>query len=117
MTISAQTSLYKDFTMTATKDNFKAINTHMETIGWQTQSDEVDEAIGHLSPAQIAKAESLNNLHKDFWPYLSAFHVTWLFHAGWPIPNLSGENDRPDNYDPTIPLNKVSLWAPQDYIK
>lgn len=99
-----------------TENDFKTINHHMNTIGWQTQSDEVDEAIGRLSPAQIVEGDVF--LNADLTPYLSAFHVTWLFEVCWAMPDAETLMDGgvPDDFDPTIPLNKIMLWAPQDHM-
>lgn len=94
------------------KAYFDIINNHMNTIGWKVQSDEVDEAIGHLSPAQIVAAAD-DVLHADLFAYLSTYHQTWLFETSWAWEDAE---DCPDNYDPTIPLNKVPLWAIGDRV-
>lgn len=52
------------------------INEHMTTIGWKVQCEDLDKVIGKLTPRQIVEAE---DLHIDLTPYLSAFHVSWLF--------------------------------------
>ena len=85
----------------------------MSTIGWKHQSDEVDDAIGQLSPAQIANTCD-DVLHKDLIPYLSTFHLSWLFEVTWAMPGNTIA--RPDNYNPTIPLNKIALWALGDRV-
>ena len=96
------------------KLQFDIINTHMSTIGWKHQSDEVDEAIGLLSPAQIVDADEREALHKDLIPYLSTYHVSWLFEATWA---MSDNTDNcPDDYDPTIPFHKIVLWALADRV-
>ena len=78
----------------------------MSTIGWKHQSDEVDKAIGQLSPAQIANACD-DILHKDLIPYLSTYHLSWLFESTWAMSDNT--DDCPDDYDPTIPLHKIVL--------
>jgi hypothetical protein len=95
-------------------DRIKQINDHMNTIGWKTQSDDLDKAIGHLTPQQIFEAGDM--LHKDLTPYLSAFHVSWLFEVCWADPECDWADIPPDNYDRNALLNTVRLWTPQDHI-
>lgn len=98
----------------ALKFCFDIAKAHMNTIGWKVQSDEVDDAIGHLSPAQIANAVE-GDLHKhwiyaDLIQYLAIFHETWLVDTTWAFPDLAEPETRPDNYDPTLPLNVAKIW-------
>lgn len=92
----------------------KQINEHMEKMGWQTQSEDLDSVIGKLTPKQIFEADNLINT--DLVPYLSSFHVSWLFEVCWADPEYEPNDDRPVGYDENKPLNKVKIWAPQDYI-
>ena len=89
----------------------KQINEHMKKIGWQTQSEDLDNVIGKLTPKQIAD----NLINTDLVPYLSSFHVSWLFEVCWADPEYEPNDDRP-GYDENKPLNKVKIWAPQDYM-
>ena len=92
----------------------KQINEHMEKMGWQTQSEDLDSVIGKLTPKQIFEADNLINT--DLVPYLSSFHVSWLFEVCWADPEYEPNDDRPVGYDENKPLNKVKVWAPQDCI-
>ena len=89
------------------------INEHLTTIGWKVQCEDLDKVIGKLTPRQIVEAE---DLHTDLTPYLSAFHVSWLFEVCWAQPVQDSDFDTPPDYDPDKPLNKAALWAPQDHV-
>ena len=95
------------------KRAIQQINEHMDTLGWKVQCEELDKTIGRLTPAQIVES---NFIHADLTPYLSAFHVSWLFDVCWAYldGNPYPDDAPPKNYDRNKPLNVASLWAPQD---
>ena len=87
------------------------INKEIGDHGWK----------GGLYPAVLDDDQT----HPDFLPYLWAGHVTWAFEAAWADmlknPSDNPQNDFeaegvPDNFDPNVPLNQVTLWAPQDHL-
>lgn len=82
------------------------INNHMTGPGWKTQSQAVDRAIGRLTPKEIAQSKEI---HADLFPYLSAFHVSWLFETCWADPGY--DEEPPENFNPDIPLNRILRWA------
>lgn len=91
-----------------TEDALKIINDHMNMIGWQTQSDEVDAAIGRLSPVQIAEDYD-KSLSIDLIPYLFAWNMEWLAVLTWTASRETREYI-PDTFDPTHPLNQFDMW-------
>lgn len=96
------------------KSSIFTINSHMNRVGWQFQSEEVDRAIGNLSPREFFDFQE--EIHIDISPYLSAFHVSWLFEVCWADPDcLEHMGDGPpENYDREVPLNRVKRWAISD---
>jgi hypothetical protein len=107
-----------------------AINKSIGKFGWKGGLyPEITQAIGRLTAAELSTVLEDDRTHPDFLPYLWAGHVTWAYESTWAYmvanpPKTDQEvqdyencgGGVPDNFDPNVPLNKISLWAPQDHL-
>jgi hypothetical protein len=96
---------------------------------WRNQSDDLDFLISNLTAREMHHVWSDKRTNPDIVPYISSYHVSWLFEICWAeqLEDPDGYTkhcadagipveDVPDNYDPDIPLGNIFLWAPQDHL-
>jgi hypothetical protein len=97
--------------------------------GYRNQSDDLDFLISNLTAREMHHVWSDKRINSDLVPYISSYHVTWLFEICWadqledPVGYAEHcadvgmpVEDLPDNFDPDIPLGSLFLWAPQDHL-
>lgn len=65
----------------AASDRLQRINHHLNTIGWQVRSPDIDRDLSRLSPAIIIE----DGVHEDLCMYLSTHHTSASYQLGWAV--------------------------------